>query len=84
MSLGIRERWQDFSAQELLRVERALYRFELYCIFFGDQNFRVVEKGAGQREAFWNFFAPWEIEQIASVSEYIQVAILPCKPRGHL
>lgn len=79
MSLGLRERWQSFNLQELLRVERALYRFELYCIFFGDPSFRVVEKGVGQREAFWNYFAPWEIEQIASVSEYIQVAVLPCK-----
>lgn len=79
INLGLRERWQSFTPQEISRVERAFYHFELYCVFFGDKKSRVLEKDEAQRVAFWSHFAPWEIEQIASVVELIQNGLLPCE-----
>lgn len=56
--------------KELVRIERAFYRFELYCVFFGNREARLIQPGAGQREA-WVRFAPWEIEQLACVYEHV-------------
>lgn len=58
---------------EMYRFQRAFYRLELWFIFFGDPWTRDEMPGEGQREAFWDYFAPWEIEQISCVSEYLEV-----------
>lgn len=67
--------FQAASQKEMIRIERAFYRFELYCVFFGNTEERLIDPGRKQREAFWDRFAPWEIEQIACVYEHVRLEV---------
>ena len=56
--------------QELRRIHRAFYRFELYCNihpYFSSQ----PQSSRRQIEHFFAWFAPWEVEQLASVYEFL-------------
>lgn len=63
------------SRLELNRIERAFYRFELYCNLFrkqfpsqqSGQRFHENEK----REMYFEHYAAWENEQLACVYEYL-------------
>lgn len=53
--------------KEIGRIQRSFYRFELFCNLF--RNDRMDSED--QRRRFFNNFAPWENEQLASVYEYL-------------
>ncbi|MCJ1391400.1 hypothetical protein MMC18_004264 [Xylographa bjoerkii] len=60
------------SPTERRRIERTLYRFELYCNLFreckyGDDHFSPAE----QRDSFFARYTPWENEQLACVRDYL-------------
>lgn len=68
------------SAQELSRIELALYRFEAYCNLFPPAS--RVEDCNESKEAQMSFlfsFSPWEREQIASIHESLWRRIAPGK-----
>ena len=56
---------------EKCRFQDAFYRLEMFFTFFGDKKQRQLSQVSQYREAFWNRFAAWEIEQIASVYEFL-------------
>ncbi|MCJ1402995.1 hypothetical protein MMC11_006217 [Xylographa trunciseda] len=61
-----------FSSTERRRIERAFYRFELYCNLFrerkyGDDRFSPEE----QRDIFFASYTPWENEQLACIHDYL-------------
>ena len=64
---------------EMIRIERTFYRFEIYCNLFGDSKSRHILPGPEQRKAFWNRFSPWENEQLACVWEYLGSIVAPGK-----
>lgn len=53
---------------EKCRIERALYRFQLYCNLVGPL---IPVAGTEQREIFFNHFATFELEQLASIYEFL-------------
>ena len=55
------------------RIERAFYRFEIYCNLFGkhEKNPRSTFKPEEQKQMFLDKFPPWENEQLASIREYL-------------
>ncbi|KAK3708809.1 hypothetical protein LTR37_011330 [Vermiconidia calcicola] len=62
------------SELEIIRIQRALCRFELYsCLFTGldsqssDYGEQYDER---ERSVFWDRFAPWENEQVTCVYDY--------------
>ena len=62
---------------EICRIERALYRFELFCnLFRGFENshHRLLER---LFDRFFFNFSPWEIEQLACVHDYLVQLICP-------
>ncbi|KAL9122316.1 MAG: hypothetical protein Q9187_001125 [Circinaria calcarea] len=64
---------------EMDRVERALYRYELYCNLFGknhgygrlDWPDQRRPDFRDQQRMFFGKFAPWENEQLATIYEYL-------------
>ncbi|TVY73585.1 hypothetical protein LSUE1_G006855 [Lachnellula suecica] len=64
------------SENERLRIDRAFYRFEIYCNLFRDFKnplFALSE----QRVVFFSRFSPWENEQLACVHEYLLRVVSP-------
>lgn len=72
------------SSQEWNRVARSFYRFEIYRHLFrmrdsydyGSDRFKRPKhsldfKGEEQWEVYYRHYAVWELEQLASVSEYL-------------
>ncbi|KAI0385011.1 hypothetical protein F5Y04DRAFT_292552 [Hypomontagnella monticulosa] len=53
--------------QEIVRVERALYRFQLYCNLFreGEPDHQK------QRDVYFSYFSAWENEQLACVHDLL-------------
>ncbi|PVH92818.1 hypothetical protein DM02DRAFT_619692 [Periconia macrospinosa] len=66
------------SKDEVARVHRAFYRFELWCNLFKTHktNETILEPDQ-QREVFFDRFSPWENEQLACIYDYLARAILP-------
>ncbi|KAF2795333.1 hypothetical protein K505DRAFT_302244 [Melanomma pulvis-pyrius CBS 109.77] len=66
------------SKDEVARVHRAFYRFELWCNLFRTHktNETILEPDQ-QREVFFDRFSPWENEQLACINDYLARAILP-------
>ncbi|KAI9840613.1 MAG: hypothetical protein M1837_001509 [Sclerophora amabilis] len=70
---------EPLSSQEQRRIERAFYRFELYCNLFRnrrpnrggnhsrDHRFTTVE----QQDYFFSLFPAWENEQLACIHDYL-------------
>ena len=56
---------------EMNRIERALYRYELYCNLFGKNNTQCRFDFHDQRRLFFGKFAPWENGQPATIYEYL-------------
>lgn len=63
------------STNEVTRIERSLYRFEIYCNLFRDSAQFTFAPGPEQREAYFSKFSPWENEQLACVQDYLSGAI---------
>ncbi|MCJ1249618.1 hypothetical protein MMC30_006844 [Trapelia coarctata] len=61
------------SPMEMHRIQRAFYRFELYCnLFRSRKGFREERFSAQeQRDHFFAKFCPWEIEQLACIHDYL-------------
>ncbi|MCJ1256204.1 hypothetical protein MMC24_004024 [Lignoscripta atroalba] len=64
------------SMNEVCRIQRIFYRFELYCNLFREYNRRPRDKehrfsAAEQERLFHRKFATWEIEQLACVRDYL-------------
>jgi len=59
--------------KELCRIQRTLYRFELYCNSVGRSNACEFEyfSEEEQRGYFFARFPPWENEQLACVHDYL-------------
>lgn len=63
--------------QETCRIERALYRFQIYCnLFCEDQKAPSSVYGEQQRLFFANF-APWENEQLGCVHDFLVNVVSP-------
>lgn len=63
------------SVNEVTRIERTLYRFELYCNLFRESAQFTFIPGAEQRAVFFSKFSPWENEQLACVHDYLAEAV---------
>jgi hypothetical protein len=64
------------SRAETDRIQRAFYRFEVYCNLFRDRKqtlFKHHERG----DLFFSKFAPWENEQLACVHDFLFRAVCP-------
>ena len=82
----------ELSNMEELRLHRALYRFQTYCNFFGDNpilppshDWRV--RGQHPLTRFLPSFAPWEFLEIACIWHYLMqrwFSILRDVPKGPL
>lgn len=62
---------------ELSRIERAMYRFEIFCNLFrsfDDSAPRLLEQ---LWDTFFLNFSPWESEQLACVHDYLVQAVFP-------
>ena len=61
------------TSTEMDRIERAFYRFELYCNLIRDGAVRSISSLEAQeiRTLVVDRFLPWENEQLASVYEYL-------------
>ena len=64
------------SPDEIHRIQRALYRFELYCNLFRDPKRTLFEIDEQMRLFFYKF-SPWEIEQLGSIHDYLFHVISP-------
>ncbi|KAK2759397.1 hypothetical protein FQN54_002875 [Arachnomyces sp. PD_36] len=59
------------SKGEIHRIQRAIYRLEIYCNIFWDRSSFTFEECNRQNLAFFACFSPWENEQIACIRDYI-------------
>jgi len=66
------------SPLEMARIERALYRFEMYCKIFHDWKFPLLLDGE-QKEYLFSNFSPCENEQLACIHNYLFGKIAPGK-----
>jgi hypothetical protein len=63
------------SQNEITRIIRAFYRFEIYCNIFRDPKRTInVRK---QRDIFFSNFSPWENEQLACIHDYLFQVVSP-------
>lgn len=63
--------------QEISRIQRALYRFEIYCDLFRQINRKQSVFYPNQKTLFFSNFAPWEIEQLGCVHDFLARAVTP-------
>lgn len=75
------------SKLEMLRIQRTLCRFELYCCLF-TRPYRLfpelyfplsLEGRKWKRTLFWDRYALWEHEQMACIHDYFQRRLTDCK-----
>ena len=68
---------------ELARIERAFYYFELYCNlsskYEGNESQWKPKPNSDVAPYFLQRFAPWEVEQLASVNERVYHLLSDCK-----
>jgi hypothetical protein len=64
------------SQLEIARIERTLYRFEMYCNIFKDFRNPVLSVDE-QREIFFSRFSPCENEQLACIHDYLYRKVSP-------
>lgn len=64
------------SRTELARIERALYRFQIYCNLFPGLK-RPLFDAAFQKALYFNKFSPWENEQLAAVHDFLHRSVCP-------
>jgi hypothetical protein len=65
---------QPVSRHEMNRIQRAFYRFEVYCNLFRDPK---VFDPSEIRNLFFFKFSHWENEQLACVHDYLFRAVCP-------
>jgi hypothetical protein len=62
------------SLTEFYRIQRSLYRFELYCNLFRryrHNNLKTFFGAKEQGEIFFKRYSPWENEQLACIHDYL-------------
>lgn len=65
------------SKRETGRIERALYRLEIYSNLIWNRIAYSIEEGNRQHLAFFSAFSPWENEQLACIRDYLIEALRP-------
>lgn len=65
------------TSQERWRIERALYRFEIYCNLFRESPQVASSVYWEQKRLFFENFAPWENEQLGCVHDFLVRAVSP-------
>ncbi|KKF94226.1 hypothetical protein CFO_g3415 [Ceratocystis platani] len=60
---------------EWTRIERSLYHYELFCVLFGHDPAETFTGRSTLQREFRSCFAPWELEQIASVFDVLRVDV---------
>ena len=64
--------------QEICRIERALYRFEIYCNIFRESPKAQYSSVYGeQKRLFFSNFAPWENEQLGCIHDFLARVVSP-------
>ncbi|KAI0000079.1 hypothetical protein F4779DRAFT_635724 [Xylariaceae sp. FL0662B] len=70
--------------QEICRVERALYRFEIYCNLFRESNSKLRPRRFSrssvceeQQQLFFANFSPLEKEQLGCIQEFLVRVVSP-------
>lgn len=71
----------NLSPLEQLRLYRAIYRFQIYCNFFGrnlplanpDGGNTSTEFGEDPAMGFLSSFPPWELQEIACIWRYLKL-----------
>ena len=64
------------SLNEIHRIQRAFYRFEIYCNLFRESKhpaFQIEE----QKDVFFSNFWPWKNEQLGSIQGYLFRVVSP-------
>lgn len=68
------------SMPELLRIKRALYRFEIFCRLFPPDATRITDPAPTKSHiSFLALFSPWEEDQLASIHESLWRRVAPSK-----
>ncbi|KAI1371051.1 hypothetical protein F4677DRAFT_436620 [Hypoxylon crocopeplum] len=65
------------TCQERCRIERALFRFELYCNLFRESMGVQPSIYGEQKQLFFANFAPWENEQLGCIHDFLVRAVSP-------
>lgn len=65
------------SRGEISRIDRTLYRLEIYCNLFWNRSAHSYEECNRQNLAFFSRFSPWENEQLACIRDYIYKILGP-------
>ncbi|KAK1768774.1 hypothetical protein QBC33DRAFT_577229 [Phialemonium atrogriseum] len=63
--------------QEICRIERALYRFEIYCNLFRESPKAQSSVYGEQKQLFFANFAPWENEQLDCIHDFLVQIVSP-------
>lgn len=63
--------------QEIYRIERALYRFEIYCNLFRESPKAQSSVYGEQKQLFFANFAPWENEQLGCIHDFLVQIVSP-------
>lgn len=82
----------NVTCQEVCRIERALYRFEVYCNLFGGSPMLLrspvlpvrLRFYREQQRLFFTNFAPWENEQLGCVHDFLVSTITPGQFSSHI
>ena len=61
------------------RIQRAFYRFEIFCNLFPPLSNISYNKMKDEWADFFNRFAPWENEQLACIHDFLVREITPSK-----
>ena len=73
--LGLqRPDWTTASADEEFRIQRAMYRFQMYCNLFRDVNRDRKSRldFSGTLSSFFENFPPWANEQLGCINDYFE------------
>ncbi|MCJ1386753.1 hypothetical protein MMC17_009879 [Xylographa soralifera] len=60
----------ELSFNGRIRIQRALYRLQLYCNLFSPRNLQRLED-YDARDAFFTRFPAWEVEEFACIHDYL-------------
>lgn len=59
------------SDSEYVRIERTLYRFEIFCQIFGSAQLTCTEEEEALMDEYLSRFSPWEHEQLATIRDFM-------------
>lgn len=63
--------------QEVCRIKRSFYRFETFCNLFREVDKVLSVVHEDRKTCFFQTLAPWEIEQLGCVHDFLVEAISP-------